>query len=269
MDLFSIIVLGLVQGVTEWVPVSSKTQVTYVYLRLLGGSPDSVIPILLFVHLGTLVAAALYFRKQLVELAKGILAKPADVRTYSEGRVGFLLAAIFFTGLVGFPILYAEKKLLPALNGWGLYLLMGLGLVATGFMLLSQRKAKQRQSEAVGLTDGVITGLMQGLSTIPGISRSGTTSTALIWRGFDAESAFNLSFLLSIPSVAATEVVFYIAQGGWHLPMSDGLALAASSFVFGYVTLDVILRMVKKVNLAYLVMALGLIIIASAAFQMG
>ncbi|VVB72430.1 Undecaprenyl-diphosphatase [uncultured archaeon] len=65
MDLFSIIVLGLVQGITEWIPISSKTQVTLVYLQFLGGSPSQVIPILLYSHLGTLFAASLYFRYEI------------------------------------------------------------------------------------------------------------------------------------------------------------------------------------------------------------
>jgi undecaprenyl-diphosphatase len=269
MDWFSIVVLGLVQGVTEWVPISSKTQDTFVYLRFLGGSPELVVPILLYLHLGTLLAAAIYFRKELGRIIQEIAGKPMKTKTYTEGRNGYLLSALFFTGLVGLPILYAEKKLLPAINGAGLYFLMGAGLIATGAMLLTQRRMKSRHAGEVGLADGAVTGIMQGLSTIPGISRSGTTSTALIWRGFDSEGAFNLSFLLSIPTVALTEVLFYVAEGGMKLPLADGVALAAASFVFGYVTLDAVLRAVKKANLGVLSIALGAVIIFSALTNAG
>lgn len=264
MDLFSVLVLGLVQGVTEWVPVSSKTQVSLVYLRLLGGSPEYVIPILLWVHLGTLFAAAIYFRKELMGIAREIQGTPFSARTYTRGRVGFLVAALSCTAIVGFPILYAEKKLFPTLDGGALYLLMGGGLIVTGLLLMSQKGRCLRRRETVTFRDGVLTGLMQGLSTLPGVSRSGTTSTALIWRSFDSADAFNLSFLLSIPSVAATEIVFYLGSAVGSLPVADGLGLAASSFVFGYLTLEAILRLVKRINLAYVTILLGIVVIASA-----
>ena len=269
MDFFSILLLGLVQGITEWVPVSSKTQVSLVYLQFLKGSPDLVLPILLYVHLGTLLAATIYFRKELADIIKEILAAPYSKKTYSHGRPGFIVSALFFTGLVGFPILYLEKKMLPSLNGAGLYLLMGAGLIFTGFLLLTQKKHHYKKQESVGFVDGIITGLMQGLSTLPGVSRSGTTSTALIWRSFDSESAFNLSFLLSIPTVAVTEVVLNLGDITSNLPLADGIGLAAVSFVFGYLTLDAILRLVKKINLAYLTLILGALIIAVAYFNAG
>lgn len=170
---------------------------------------------------------------------------------------------------MGFPILYLEKKMLPSLNGAGLYLLMGAGLIFTGILLLTQKKRHYRKQESVGFVDGVLTGLMQGLSTLPGVSRSGTTSTALIWRSFDSESAFNLSFLLSIPTVAVTEVVLNLGEMSGNLPLTDGIGLAAVSFVFGYLTLDAILRLVKKINLAYLTFILGALIIAVAYFNAG
>ena len=78
MDLFSMIILGLVQGITEWIPISSKTQDTFVYLKFLNGDPNMVVPILLYLHLGTVIAAAIYFRKEIMELVAGFVKKPAD-----------------------------------------------------------------------------------------------------------------------------------------------------------------------------------------------
>ena len=267
MDLSSIIVIGAVQGITEWIPISSKTQVTFIYLQFLGGSPPLVIPILLYAHIGTLLAASLYFREEIQEILKAILSCPFNYRTYTDGKTGFLITALFFTGLVGFPILYAEKTLFPDLKGTSIFLLMGIGLILTSLLLLSQKKLQLRRSESVGWKDGIFTGLLQGLSTLPGVSRAGTTSTALIWRSFDSESAFHLSFLLSIPSVVIAEIVFYLASPVGNLPTRDGLSLAISSFVFGYLSLDLILYFVRRVNIAYLAMLLGALIIIAAYFQ--
>lgn len=269
MDLFSIIVLGLVQGTTEWIPISSKTQVTLVYLQFLGGSPSLVISVLLYAHLGTLFAASIYFRKEIQKIFEIILSNSLNYRTYTNGKTGFLITALFFTGLVGLPILYVEKTILPNLDGTSIFLLMGIGLILTGLLLLSQKKLQLRRLESVDWKDGIFTGLLQGLSTLPGVSRAGITSTALIWRSFDSESAFHLSFLLSIPSVVMAEIVFYLGSQTRNLPTIDGLSLALSSFVFGYLSLDIILYFVKRVNVAYLAMLLGTLIIIVAYFQYG
>src|SRR5271157_1202494 len=118
---------------------------------------------------------------------------------------------------------------------------MGLGLLVTGFLLLRQKGSNTRKAESAGWKDGIFTGLLQGLSILPGVSRAGTSTSGLIWRGFDSQSSFNLSFLLSIPTVIFAEMIFYIGGSLASFPVSDGILLAASSFVFGYLTLDIIL----------------------------
>lgn len=271
MDIVSILILGLVQGITEWVPVSSKTQDTAVYLALLGGNPSSVVPILLYLHIGTLVAAIIYFRKELHGMLLSLLRRPADAHSYTDGKPGFLLAALAGTGIIGFPLLLIEKEFLPSLNGGLLFAVMGIGLLLTGLLLLRQKSGPgMRNAGSVTWLDGLFTGLLQGLSILPGVSRAGTSATGLIWRGFDSESSFNLSFLLSIPTVVFAELAFYVAGGGTQsFPLLDGILLALSSLFFGYLTLDALLKIVKKVNLAYVAFALGFIIIAAGLFGAG
>ncbi len=260
MDFLSIILLGLTQGITEWVPISSKTQVTAVYLKLLNGDPSSVVPVLMYVHIGTVLAALIYFRKEIMKIISDFAKKPMDLRAHSKGKLGFLFTSLLFTGVVGIPLLILEKKM-PSLDAGLLFVIMGVGLLITGFLLLMQKGLKERKAKDANWLDGVFTGLLQGLSILPGISRAGTSTTALIWRGFDSESSFNLSFLLSIPTVILAELVLY-AGGMTAFPVWDGILLSLSSFIFGYVVLDVILRIVKKVNMTYVAFALGVIIIA-------
>ena len=138
---------------------------------------------------------------------------------------------------------------------------MGIGLVVTGIFLLTHRKARLRGVGEATWRDGVLTGLLQGLSTLPGISRSGTSTSGLIWRGFDSEASFHLSFLLSIPTVLLAEMVFYIGGSLLAIPLTEGLLLALASFVFGYLTIDAVLRIVKRVDLAYVALGMGIIII--------
>ena len=270
MSPLQLLVLGIVQGITEWIPISSKTQVTFVYLKIFQGDPSLVIPVLLYVHLGTVIAATIYFRKEIAGIAKEIAKSPWDIRSHASGKTGFLFTALLFTGVVGIPLLIAERHFLASFDAGLLYAVMGAGLILTGFLLLSHKGVKTRVVRDVGWKDGVLTGMLQGLSTLPGVSRSGTSTTGLIWRGFDSGSSFYLSFLLSIPTVILAEIVIDIGTGGLHgLPVADAAVLFLTSLVAGYLTLDGLLRVVQKINVAYLVFILGALIIAVGLYGKG
>lgn len=269
MDILQIIILGIVQAITEWVPLSSKTMDTLVYTRFFGGSTENVLPLLLFLHIGTMLAAAIYFRKEIAFLAKSFVSAPTDVKRHSGSEIGFLAVALLFTGVVGLPLLLVETYVFPNLSGSVLLTVMGAGLILTGFLLASQRKGKWRTARAATWRDGVLTGALQGLSILPGVSRAGTSTTGLIWRGFDGESAFRLSFLLAIPTVFLAEIILYAAQGGITFPLADGLLLALSSFAFGYLTLDAILKIAHKANVAWLAFVLGMIMVTAGLIGVG
>jgi len=270
MDILQAIVLGLVQAVTEWLPLSSKTMDALVYTVVFGGSSQNVVSVLLFLHLGTMLAAAIYFRKELFSLLQHFLKAPASIRWQSHSKVGFLFTAILMTGIVGMPLLLIEKFVLPTLDGSALFCVMGAGLIVTGFLLTSQSRNRWRTVESVTWKDGLLTGALQGLAALPGVSRAGSSTTGLIWRGFDAESAFHLSFLLSIPTVFMTETVFWLAQGGVSaIPIADGLLLVASSFIFGYLTIGVLLKLVQKLNVSWLAFAFGMLMLIFGLMRIG
>ena len=274
MDILQIIILGLVQAITEWLPLSSKTMDALAYTRIFGGSLDNVVPLLLFLHIGTLCAAAIYFRREIAIVAREFLSAPLDIERHKRGKVGFLATAILFTGIVGVPILIIEKFLLPSLSMSLLFSLMGAGLILTGFLLTTHKKNRWRTTEAASWKDGILTGALQGLSTIPGVSRAGCSTTGLIWRGFDAESAFHLSFLLSIPTVFIAEMVVWGAQmfsgnSVASMPLSDGIALALSSFVFGYITIDVLLKVAHRINVASLAFIFGIMMLIFGLIGIG
>jgi undecaprenyl-diphosphatase len=270
MDIISIIILGFVQAVTEWLPLSSKTMDTIVYTQFFRGDNATVLPLLLYLHIGTMVAAAIFFRKEIFQLAAKLFTERKNIRRHADSKIGFLVTALAFTGIVGLPILLAEKYVLPNLDAGALFSVMGAGMIATGFMLTVQRKSRWRNYETASWKDGVLTGVLQGLAALPGVSRAGATTTALVWRGFDAESAFHLSFLLSIPTVFCTEVVFWLAQGGIStIPIPEGLLLAVSSFIFGYLTISVLTKVAHKINVASLAFLFGIMMLAFGLFGLG
>jgi undecaprenyl-diphosphatase len=265
MDPLSIIILGLVQGVTEAIPLSSKTQDTLVYLTFLHGSTSMVVPILLYLNIGSVLAALIYFRNDIIQIAMDFLRRPLDVNAHANGRLGFLVVALLLTGVVGLPLLYLERKFFPTFDNALLFGIMGAGLMVTGIFLYLQKGAKVRKSESVTWKDGLITGALQGLSILPGVSRSGTSTTGLIWNGFESESSFYLSFLLSVPTILLAEILLSLGGGLTAFPVTDGILLALSAFVFGYLTIGAVLRLVRHVNLSYLAMGLGAFIIIVAA----
>jgi len=270
LDLFQIAIIGIVQAVTEWLPLSSKTMDTIVYTQFFGGETSSVLSVLLYLHFGTMIAAAIYFRKEIFGLAAKLFAERKNVGGLANGKIGFLFSSLALTALVGFPILLAEKFILPNLDGATLYIIMGIGLIVTGFMLTAQHKNRWRSHESSGWKDGILTGALQGLAALPGISRAGATTTALVWRGFDAESAFHLSFLLSIPTVFCTEVVFWLAQGGISaIPFAEGAALSLSSFFFGYLTIGALTQIAHRINVASLAFVFGIIMLLFGLFGLG
>jgi undecaprenyl-diphosphatase len=270
MDILQILFLGLVQAIAEWFPLSSKTMDTLVYTGLYGGANENVVSVLLFLHIGTLLAAALYFRKELVGLAREVLHEPAAFRRHANTKVGYIVTALFFTGVVGIPLLLVLHFVLPSLNATVLLSVMGAGLILTGFLLTTQHKHRWRLASTANWQDGVLTGVLQGLSVLPGVSRAGCTTTGLIWRGFDAESSFHLSFLLSIPTVFLAELLLWGAQmGSSSIPLAEGLALAASSFVFGYITINALLRLAHRINVASLAFLFGILMLIFGIIGMG
>jgi len=270
MDIVGIVLLGLIQAISEWVPLSSKTMDAIAYLQFFGGEPGKLVSVLLFLHLGTLLAAAIYLRKEIADVARRFLSSPTNIAVQSRSKAGFLFAALAMTGAVGLPLLAIEYFLLPNLDGSMALTIVGAGLVATGFLLSTQHKHKWRAADASTWQDGLLVGAMQGISVLPGVSRAGTTTTALIWRGFDAESSFLLSFLLSIPTVFCAEVVLWGFQGGISaIPLEEGFALAASSFFFGYLTIGALLRIAQRINVASLAFVFGIIMLLAGLMGAG
>jgi len=265
MDLFQILILGLIQGVTEWLPMSSKTFDSYAYI-LMGGDTAKTVYILLYLHLGTMVAATIYFRKRLIEILKSSL-KLRDLKSAANSQFGFYFAALVATGLVGIPLLLLQKFLFEGLNTRLILAIMGFGLLFTAYLLHSQKgkKIHEKTVSQAGAKEGFITGLFQGLSVLVGVSRSGTTTTALAWQKFTPEAIFELSFILSIPTVLAAELLFYFADINFSsFDLVEGFMFTLSSFIFGYLTIGILISFAKKFNLAVVAAVFGIMMILAS-----
>jgi undecaprenyl-diphosphatase len=248
------LLLGIVQGLTEFLPISSSGHLIIVpwlqdYTFLLD-HPDFNKTFDVALHAGTLVAAIAYFRREVVYLTRGFIeaARRRAIETPNQ-RLSVAIAvgtvpAVIFGGLgSGF----IEDHL-------GEPWMIALQLIFFGALLLYADRLPQRKSlEQSSIKDGLYIGLAQVLALAPGTSRSGITITAARYLGLDRDSAARFSFLLLIPIVAGATV--FKAASAIHDGLPDGVVgpmivgtLAAA--ISGYLAIAFLLRLVRTVSYA-------------------
>jgi len=255
-ETLQMLILGAVQGVAEWLPVSSEGLLTLVQLHVFGISFETSLGTALWLHLGTLLAAVIYFRREVAHIV-GQLPKWAvrhrDLSAHDRQLMDFLAIATVATGLLGLPLLavsFQADLVMRAATA-----LIGALLVLTGVLQRLARPFGTRRSHDAGVADAVLTGLMQGLAVLPGISRSGFTVAALLFRRFDETEALRLSFLMSIPVIAGAQVL--VELGGFvDLDWPSALAGTAASMLVGWGTIAGLIRVAR--TLPFWAVAVGL-----------
>ena len=269
MDLFQAIVLGIVQGLTEFLPISSSGHLRIV--PALVGWDDPGAAFTAVIQLGTMAAVVLYFRNDLWRIATAWLASLRDpaLRSRLDARMGWYL----IIGTVPIVILGVAFKDQIENGARDLYLI-GSMLIVFGLVLLAAENVSRRERTVESLTrrDAIVVGFAQALALIPGVSRSGATISAGLFLGFDRVAAARFSFLLSIPAVVLSglyelkDVVNGSAEGSVGLgPTAVATVLA---FVTGYISIAFLLRYLTTHTTAVFVayrIALGAAVLALAA----
>ena len=222
MHLWHAILLGLVQGLTEFLPVSSTAHLTLAENLLLGQSMPLAYDMLL--HAGTLVALIVYFRREVAEVLRGIAGRSAEGRNLAW----LLFVAMIPTGVLG--LLTRSTKEVAKDHLW----IFGLCLLLTAWMLFTaNEKSKRREGrglEKATWKDAAWVGAIQGVGGGFGLSRSGSTISVGAFCGLELSSATRFSFLLGIPTIFAASVV----EGGkllkpllLHKPLPPDLLIPA------------------------------------------
>lgn len=198
MTIIQAIILGIIQGLTEFIPVSSTGHLL-ISQSLMGIEPgDATFAFLVLVQMGTIVSLVVYFWEDLLALIKAFFAKPFSTQ---ENRLGWyiLIATI--------PALLAGVLLNDAVEALFMYPLIEASIrlfTAALLMSLAEYFGKRTRSlENMNWIDSLFVGVMQILAVFPGASRSGTTISAGLFRGFDRPSAARFAFLISIPVMVA------------------------------------------------------------------
>ncbi|MCK4326950.1 MAG: undecaprenyl-diphosphate phosphatase [Candidatus Diapherotrites archaeon] len=232
------LVFGVLQGIFEWLPVSSEGIITLAAAYIGAADP---LQLALCLHLGTVLAVLVYFRKEIAGL-------PRDKKLLRF--LGIATACSLPLGLA----LYLLIKQIP-FGSPVLYLVVGLGLIATGFFVRKKKGGLKTVEKATDL-DAVFAGLLQGLAVVPGVSRSGITLFALLSREYSPRAALVLSFLMSVPVVLAANA-FILLEGFVLVP--EHLLALVPAFVFGILSIEVLLKLAEKVDFSWFAWGFGII----------
>ncbi|NOZ24017.1 MAG: undecaprenyl-diphosphatase UppP [Planctomycetes bacterium] len=243
MDMLKTIFLAIVQGLTEFLPVSSSGHLVIFEHALHVKRPGLILEVAL--HLGTLLAIVVVYRREIWGIIRGFFVLIAR-RNWRENVSGRFAVAIVVgsvpTAAIGLVFKAALERMFESLT------VVGIALVVTALALGLTRYAKEKNRDAgdVGLLQAVLIGIAQGIAIIPGISRSGSTISCGLLFGVNRETAARYSFLLSIPAILGATVLeardAAAQQMNW-LPVILG---AIVSFGVGYLALRLLLRFVKR-----------------------
>jgi undecaprenyl-diphosphatase len=237
------IVIGIVQGVTEFLPISSTAHVRIVPELFGWGDPGAAFTAV--IQLGTLLAVFAFFWKDIVRISKNWL---TGIRDDSQRGQDYRLGWALIYGTI--PVIVLGLALKDYIGGEfrSLYVI-ACALIGLGLLLgVAEKAAKHvRPLESVKIRDGLVVGLFQALALVPGVSRSGSTITGALFLGFDRETAARLSFLLSIPAILLAGVFELIAERHEIASLGIGPVIASTvaAFVSGYLSIEFLLRFIR------------------------
>jgi len=246
MTLFDAILLGILQGATEFLPVSSSGHLVLAQ-QLIEGFSQPGIAFDVLLHLGTLGAVLCYFWRDLCGLAT-CLGRRDPAAALERRLLGLLVVGSVPTAVIGltFKDWFERMFAAPAL-------VAGMLLVTGTLLFFADRYRPGRRSEgALTVTDALLTGAAQGLAIIPGISRSGSTIAVLLLRGVSAETAARFSFLLSLPAVGGAALlslndIEQLAPDEWPLY----LAGAGAALLVGLLAIHLLLGVLRRRQLGW------------------
>ena len=248
MNLLHAAVLGTVQGLTEVLPISSSAHLILIpkFLKW----PESGLTFDVALHIGTFLALALYFWRDILELAGNFVSSfRGGINTPAKRLPFYIIAATIPAALVGKTLEGPIEEIFRKSP-----YIIALFLILFGLLLAfaDTTGAKRWRMDKLNLKFAILIGLAQCLALMPGVSRSGITITAALLLGFHRESAARFSFLISLPIVAGAAIlkVGHLLKTG--IPAGEGMPLAigiSTSALFGFLSVALLLKLVQRDSL--------------------
>lgn len=262
-ELLKAIVLGIIQGTTEFIPISSTAHLRIIPALL--GWKDIGAAYTAVMQIGTLVATLIYFKKDIINLTTGFLGalKKKDFLSNSDSR-NFIMIII---GTIPIGVCGLLFKRFIEGDARGLYVISAALIILAIILYIAEKTgARKKDLSDITIKDGLVIGFAQALALIPGSSRSGVTITAGLFRGLKREVAARFSFLLSIPAIGLSGL--YELYKERHILLNENLlSLTIATLVsgiVGYLSIAFLITYLKtKSNMVFIIyrIALGIIIL--------
>lgn len=261
MNLIQAILMGIVQGLSEFLPISSSAHLVFTsnFYKVFANIPiheqsGQEVFFDIMVHLGTLIAVLIFFRKDIIKIVKALFnALRSRVWTDDDAKIGFyIIVGTFLTVLVALPLHdFAERLVFsPSIVG-GLLFITGFALLYSEYV---SKHVKARKNQ-VDFKTSILIGLAQGIAAMPGFSRSGWTIATGLFSGLDRTTAARYSFLLSIPIILGASMVYPFVKLDLHEVVNyNWVAIIAGtvvSGVVGYLCIKYFMKFISKFSLAF------------------
>ncbi|MCQ2753612.1 MAG: undecaprenyl-diphosphate phosphatase [bacterium] len=259
MDLIQAIIMGIVQGLSEFLPISSSAHLVFTsnFYKVFKGieiveSSNQEVFLDIMLHLGTLIAVLIFFRKEILEILKalyfGILKKEHDENNFKIGK--YIIIGTVITVLVAFPIKdFAEWLVFKPV-------IVGILLIFTGLLLLFSEfySKKITDKKELNLKSALLIAFAQGIAALPGFSRSGLTIATGLLHGMDRVTAARYSFLLSIPIILGASMCYPALTLDYSEVIKyDWTAIVVGtvvSAIVGYLCIKYFIKFVSKFSLS-------------------
>ncbi len=250
------IIVALIQGLVEWLPISSEGQVVLFLYNFTPVPSEDIVSLVVWLHLGTALAVIARYPRVIL-----------DILSLKDRKLfRLLLVATLSTAITAVPLYFFLKNSLTPFHGELLNVLVGVLLLITAIVLyLPTRTTEESEGTTKDVEDreAGTTGLIQGMAVLPGLSRSGVTISALLMQKIDKETAMKFSFLMSVPAVLAILVLEVLT--GSTLPAGVGtldlILIEGIVFVTGLLSMEFLLRLARRISFWKLCLVLALIAI--------
>lgn len=253
------VIVAIIQGLVEWLPISSEGQVILFVYNFSTIPPEELITLVVWLHLGTALAVVVRYPRTILDI----------VSLKDRELFRLLLIATLCTAITALPLYFLLKASITTFNGEIINILVGGLLLITAFVLYIPTRNTPDSGAPMDTIiptnkEAMLTGLVQGFSVLPGLSRSGVTVSALLIQKVDKETALRFSFLMSVPAVLGILVVEFLT-GGAVIPTIaplDLLFMEIIVFVTGLASMEILLRVAKRVSFWKLCVILAVVAIA-------
>jgi len=276
MDIIQAIIIGIVQGLTEFLPISSSAHL--IFIQELLGVEQANLAFDVLLHFGTLIAVIGYYYKDIIKMIKAFFSSIADIFR-GKFKQGFRedqykkLAWMVIIGTVPVAIvgILFNDEIEAAFQT---VTIPAFFLLITGLLLYTSQRINigNRSIEKTGIKDSIIVGIGQALAIIPGLSRSGTTIASGLYLGFDKEFAAKFSFLLAIPAIlGATLVQLKDIGTGLDSNLTAYVFGFLAALISGYIAISLLLKLIREKSLdvfAYYCWVVGAAILIYSVFFM-